>query len=363
MFRWYQNAEICYAYLSDVDDEMIPSKYKLQFQRNLDYAGRPYKTILKTPQATQDSFEKSRWFTRGWTLQELIAPSVVIFYSQLWCCLGDRYSLSFGIKEITGIRLRVLGRKGGRIDDLSQYSIAERMSWAASRMTTRKEDTAYSLLGIFEVNMPLLYGEGERAFQRLQEEVMKAHNDQSLFVWGLVKSASAPRMDIHDRCLMIDSAIQNSDVSGLFAQSPADFAQCGNVEQKEDWPGLSTGDDYPLPPMMMGQGLRIQIPLLFDESDAGLRGRSDLKGRDLCKWAYFKKTVCFAVLNCGFRDESKKLAEALTIPLVAWSPEHFGRWGQPVCCGRVGLKMDMAGRQKVVYIKDPAVGLKSYDSD
>lgn len=122
-------------------------------------------------------FKESAWFTRGWTLQELIAPTKVLFYDSIWQELGTKESLKHSISVIIGIGLEML--KGG---DPERFSAVKRMSWATNRTTTRIEDTAYSLLGIFGFNMPMLYGEGEGAFIRLQEEIMKHSDDHSLFV-------------------------------------------------------------------------------------------------------------------------------------------------------------------------------------
>jgi hypothetical protein len=139
MFRWYRDAAKCYVYLSDVND------------KNDDLS---------------PSFQKSRWFTRGWTLQELIAPKSVEFFSFKGTRLGDKRSLEQQIYEITGIATQAL-----RGDLLSEFSVAERWSWAAKRKTTRKEDGAYCLLGIFGIYMPLIYGEGGEAFTRLEEKI------------------------------------------------------------------------------------------------------------------------------------------------------------------------------------------------
>jgi len=126
----------------------------------------------------QEQLQKSNWFTRGWTLQELIAPFTVIFLNQEWQEIGTKLNLREQISEITGIPQRIL--EG---DNLESASIAQRMSWASKRKTGRVEDRAYSLLGIFGINMPMLYGEGERAFFRLQQEIMKISDDYSIFAW------------------------------------------------------------------------------------------------------------------------------------------------------------------------------------
>jgi len=151
MFRWYQNATKCYVYLSDV-------------------SRRPLDTDDKSIEPWESTFRKSTWFTRGWTLQELIAPASLGFFSEKGELLGDKVFFERHICEITRIPVKAL-----RGSPLSDFSVTERMSWAESRETTCKEDKAYSLLGIFDVNMPLIYGEGkEKALKRLREEIDKA---------------------------------------------------------------------------------------------------------------------------------------------------------------------------------------------
>lgn len=152
MFRWYSNAEKCYAYLSDVSSSTID---------NNDSSNQP---------PWESAFRRSKWFTRGWTLQELIAPTSVEFFSKDWQKLGDKASLRQYIHEITGISVKALERVS-----LSDFSVDERFSWAEKRVTTRIEDNAYSLLGIFDIYMGLIYGEGrENALRRLRQKIDKA---------------------------------------------------------------------------------------------------------------------------------------------------------------------------------------------
>ena len=155
MWTWYHCAQVCYAFLPDV-----PS--------------------VEDVRAEDSRFRNSLWFKRGWTLQELIAPLVVVFLSQDWEGLGTKHGLADVIYEITSIDHRILTHEKA----LSDESVAERMRWASGRQTTRVEDQAYSLLGIFEIKMPTLYGEGEYAFRRLQEAILLRIPDQSLFAWG-----------------------------------------------------------------------------------------------------------------------------------------------------------------------------------
>jgi hypothetical protein len=145
MFRWYRKAAICYVYLADVwtKDQIDPS--------------------LKPWEA---AFGNSRWFSRGWTLQELIAPPLVEFFSSNGNRLGDKKSLEVQLHKITGIPVLALqGRP------LSDFSFDERVLWARNRDTKREEDLVYSLLGIFDISIPVIYGEGkENAFRRLNRE-------------------------------------------------------------------------------------------------------------------------------------------------------------------------------------------------
>ncbi|KAK4043934.1 ankyrin repeat-containing domain protein [Parachaetomium inaequale] len=171
MYRWYQESVVCYAYLADV------------------------------PFGADPECLESEWFTRGWTLQELIAPSTVIFLDQSWQEIGTKSSLRSVISRITGIPVTVL--KSG---DVESASVAQRMSWASKRETTRVEDRAYSLMGLFGVHMPMVYGEGERAFIRLQEEIMRLSDDHSLFAWASAGSHG-----------------------GLLAPSPSAFANSGRI--------------------------------------------------------------------------------------------------------------------------------------
>jgi hypothetical protein len=135
-------------------------------------------------------FAGSRWFTRGWTLQELLAPRRIDFFGSGWTSLGTRDTLSCYISIITGIPERALGIQS--ISVLNSFSIAERMSWAATRETTRIEDTAYCLLGVFGVNMPLIYGEAAKAFSRLQEEIIKISSDHTIFAWSRPDFSNRP---------------------------------------------------------------------------------------------------------------------------------------------------------------------------
>ncbi|CAH0051979.1 unnamed protein product [Clonostachys solani] len=190
MFKWYQNAHVCYAYLEDVSvGESRPTGWT---------SGGP--PVVSTTTGTV-GLGSSRWFTRGWTLQELIAPTKVEFYDTEWNYIGEKHEMASEIRDITGIDTFVI--KGS---PLEQVCVAKKMSWAAHRETRRKEDIAYSLFGIFGVNMPLVYGEGSKAFLRLQEEILRRSDDQTIFAWRSMRSQ------------------KSRQVRGLFANSPREFS-------------------------------------------------------------------------------------------------------------------------------------------
>lgn len=151
MFFWYERASICYACLSDVPK-------------------------AKSKSQTLKLFGASRWFSRGWTLQELLAPEYLVFLDQDWAIIGKKNQLSRIISEHTGIPEEP-------ITAVSRTCAADIFSWAAARQTSRREDQAYCLLGLLGINMPLLYGEGDGACRRLQMEIIRTSNDESIFVW------------------------------------------------------------------------------------------------------------------------------------------------------------------------------------
>ncbi|ETI27452.1 hypothetical protein G647_09642 [Cladophialophora carrionii CBS 160.54] len=176
MYKWYQNAEICFAYLTDIESR-------------------------------KHAIKDSMWLTRGWTLQELIAPKHVSFHDRHWVFLGTKGDLAHELSMHTGIPIEVLMGHSRP----SSCSVAQRMSWAARRQTTRIEDRAYSLLGIFDVSMPMLYGEGEKSFARLQQEILRLSDDQSIFAWDRG----------HEGYF--------GGHSGLLATSPSQFVTCQSV--------------------------------------------------------------------------------------------------------------------------------------
>jgi hypothetical protein len=153
MYQWYRNAAKCYVFLSDVST----------CKRDNEGSRRSW----------EPSFRKSRWFTRGWTLQELLTPMSVEFFSREGVRLGDKKALEQMIHEITSIPIEAL--RGASLD---QFPVPERMRWAELRQVTKEEDRAYCLLGIFKVFMHALYGEGKNTFDRLNDEITRSYRKQ-----------------------------------------------------------------------------------------------------------------------------------------------------------------------------------------
>ncbi|PIL29247.1 hypothetical protein GSI_09296 [Ganoderma sinense ZZ0214-1] len=196
MFRWYAQAEVCYAFLADVPSGSQPTV------------------------RTSASFRKSRWHTRGWTLQELIAPAIVVFVSGDWQILGTKANLAGLLQEVTSIDQKVLTREVM----LSSCSVSERMCWASRRNTTRVEDEAYCLMGLFGVSMPTIYGEGRRAFLRLQYEIMKHSSDISLFAWFTTTLPGCGKLSSQRITLLPGTTVPDVDATKyLLAPSPQYF--------------------------------------------------------------------------------------------------------------------------------------------
>ncbi|KAK4214776.1 HET-domain-containing protein [Rhypophila decipiens] len=235
MFRWYRLAGCCYVYLGDVSNDDSGS--------------------------IQGRLEKSVWWTRGWTLQELLAPRRMIFFAQDWFALGykvnqrrygvmedtkvfdddGRVNLADVISAITNIPVDFLtGRRG-----LGLACIAQRMSWASRRLTTREEDRAYSLMGLFDVNMPVIYGEGlEKAFTRLQREIMSKSPDQSILLWYRAEATSYRLLADSPDCFRNSGTVRSLGQGASSSSSTL-----------KKWLGWSSSS-------MTNLGLRITLPII-----------------------------------------------------------------------------------------------------
>lgn len=250
MFAWYRNAQICYAHLQDVPNAV-------------------------SPELPNSFFRVSRWFTRGWTLQELIAPRRVEFFTAEWTFIGERTALAPLIEKITGVDYAVLCGLPVEV------SVAKRMSWAARRQTTRVEDRAYSLMGLFGLHMQAIYGEGERAFWRLQQELLSQSMDYSIFAWE--SDDPAPQ--------------------GLLASSPEQFANCANIIETPYAQFVTAWKlPDPVPEMQRsGLGLRLRLPL-FEVPDS--------------------QYLRIAALPCKNLNASSSGSPYYTVGLLLRAPEH-----------------------------------------
>ena len=231
MYRWYRNAGECYVYLSDVAWVQDGKKGQMEQSRK--------------------EFRNSKWFTRGWTLQELLAPEWVLFYDCNWNLIGQKSSDSMEVSELATEISSITKIDVKYINDeylVPDACAAVKMSWVSRRQTSRSEDLAYCLLGIFDINMPLLYGEGEKAFFRLQSEIIKQNDDESIFAW--ITGPSSDRI--------------GQRAGGLFAPTPGCFAESGTIEclsvRRPPW-------------SMTNRGLEIRIPSL----DVDSRGKARLR--------------------------------------------------------------------------------------
>ncbi len=146
-------------------------------------------------------------------LQELIAPVHVQFLGKDWKEIGTKWNLQKLLSEITSIQTKALVGPG----TLGAFSVAQKMSWVSNRETTRDEDIAYCMLGIFNINMPMLYGEGMKAFTRLQEQILANIDDDSIFAWWAQPVSE------------LDSHKVLNRFTGLLANSPKLFARSRNV--------------------------------------------------------------------------------------------------------------------------------------
>ncbi|CAG8961804.1 hypothetical protein HYFRA_00013980 [Hymenoscyphus fraxineus] len=279
MFKWYRDSERCYILLFDI--------------------------TVPDGEATRELLEKSRWFTRGWTLQELLAPSHRIFLDKDWKIIGKmrresnglfplRYPyvnlkdsetrLANSISGITDIPTEALYS----LESMEEYHISMKMSWAARRTTTRAEDMAYCLLGLFDISMPLLYGEGgQKAFIRLQEEILKQSVDRTIFAWEDTTGADT--------------------FQGLLAKSPAAFFGKGklddlehNTNKKTVWNHLDmTIERYPID----ADHRDLVSPVHFDkvsehDSSVGITNRGIALQLPLIKVKGLKNEY-LACLGCG----------------------------------------------------------------
>lgn len=285
MLNWYKYSAVCYAFLSDVEGCDFP---------------------------TPDTKPRCRWFTRGWTLQKLLAPRLVLFFNRDWIYLGSRDRFASDISAITSIPVEYLagGKRGPDIRiKLDAASVSMRMSWAASRTTTRVEDHAYCLLGLFDICMPMLYGEGAKAFYRLQEEVIKKTDDPTILAWGF----KTPLLELED---YVDYWRLN--IRRPLATGPWEFVTSGDLVVKRI-------KGFPRTAFSLSQrGLKLETPVIRDPIDP---------------------RVTYAVLGCGLpssTDNASRKSEdsglfillplvraAIVDPSSSDEDQEYIRWTDP----------------------------------
>lgn len=281
MFEWYRKAQVCYAYLSDVP------------------------TAEENPYDVASNFRESKWFTRGWTLQELLAPDRVEFFDRNWKPIGTKLGFTDLIQSITGITHLV---------DYHEASVAQKLSWASQRETTRLEDQAYCLLGLFNVHMPLLYGEGPKAFLRLQQEILGKTDDDSIFAW------------------------EGHGPGGLLASSPRLFQGAGGIVINKDDP------DRP-PHTMTSKGLGLVLALLSPDIFECVHGKE-------------VRTRVLAPLNCKRVSSVADLQEPdLPIALVLYRQTMSTTWRRERRLVAVPVRESDAKARKrtLVYVPQPTL--------
>lgn len=267
MYKWYQQSGFCYVYLSDVD---MP---ELRITELSSWVG--YRAIFG-----------SRWWSRGWTLQELLAPEYLGIFDLGWKFLGTKAKLASEIACKTRIDKDVLAKKCG----LNSVTTAQKMAWASSRETTREEDMAHCLLGLFGVNMPLLYGEGVNAFQRLQEAILAVTDDESILTWA----------DTY-----CDPAL-----FGPLAPHPRAFRSSQDILRYFDDPNIAVSDWE-----MTNQGLRLKLPILAYPPSHPLHGTGAVLGLLNCSTARGRATTPAQPRSlCGKLATQRTLGQAMQRP-------------------------------------------------
>ncbi|PPJ51943.1 hypothetical protein CBER1_09686 [Cercospora berteroae] len=204
MYKWYKEAEVCYVYLQDMPDpesgalgsDLVTPEAEIVDTTATDQS-LPLDAAVEDDHKSpvwdtwsRDAFGKCSWFTRAWTLQEMIAPHRIRFYSQSWRFICNLEDIIADIAELTGVHESL---------------------WTQQRPLA---SFSYSLLGLMGVSIPVVYGEGTNAFQRLQDEILRSGSDDSIFAFNVIGT---------------NRKMGPFETTCLLARSPADFQECGNV--------------------------------------------------------------------------------------------------------------------------------------
>ncbi|KAL4070151.1 heterokaryon incompatibility protein-domain-containing protein [Scleroderma yunnanense] len=266
MCRWYVNSKVCYAYLHDVTGTSFP-----KWSDNGAYP---------------NSNRWPEWFLRGWTLQEMIAPSNLHFFNMDWQPIGNKRTLSPTLSAITRVPEHIL--RNGLSSNRS--CVAQIMSWAADRTTTRVEDRAYSLLGLLDVNMLMLYGEGKKAFYRLQLEIIRTSNDQSIFAWR-----------------------GNVRAGGVLADDPSFFQDCDEMELM--------GYDGFIQHLKAFKHIAREVLPSIDEDRFGI---FPITNRGIQIWMFLRPYVgCDSVFEAWLPCRHSPSGEPVQITLTLWNSNYY----------------------------------------
>lgn len=320
MFAWYRASSICFAYLEDVES---------------------------TTDTRLADGSPSKWYSRGWTLQELLAPLKVDFYNSFWVKIGSKWGMRKQISDITNI-----GEQDLVIFDRSRTSIAQKMSWASRRATTRVEDTAYCLLGIFGVYMPLLYGEGHNAFRRLQEELIRSSRDSTIFAW--------------EHPVSQDPESTESQLWGVLAGSPRSFERCGSIKL-DDAVYRSSGSNVSGfgssggPPFAItNAGLEIELLVIHEWNllhQCSFWRRSGSQSHPERYWAN-EKAYSIALLDCvDYENQGKPDIGIALLPgldRLSWERIYYERLlavpsGIRMHCNPELLRVSLRAEKEAIY--------------
>ncbi|KAF2733667.1 HET-domain-containing protein [Polyplosphaeria fusca] len=309
MYNWYRNAGTCFVHISDVHSNECEIINASTVDESYPGQSELLRRLLISPKLIfPRRLKESRWFRRGFTLQELVASRHRRFFSRDWKEIQVTIE---HLASITSIPQRVL--RFGLTDDIC---VAQKMCWASTRETTRTEDIAYCLLGIFDVNMPLLYGEGAKAFLRLQEEIIRRSDDETIFLWR-------------------ESNAKPHACRGLLARHPSEYAHCANMTRHH---GLPT---EPLPYSLTNTGLQMSLRLVpVQESLFG----SDVSHLERLALTHDPKQLFVPILHCGQNDDINQIVSIILLK-IGHSGNHFTR-----------ISPDHVGRLDVRYLLDKSSG-------
>ncbi|KAI0644618.1 heterokaryon incompatibility protein-domain-containing protein [Trametes meyenii] len=318
MFDWYSQADVCYVFLADV-----------RYGHDHAVAG--------------SAFQRSRWHQRGWTLQELLAPRSVVFLSATWGFIGTKVGLSASLQKTTRINMDILTGE----TSLNSVSVAQKLRWSEGRLTTRIEDKAYSLLGLFGVHMSPIYGEGENAFLRLQQEIVANIPDQSIFCWGHQCELVSPEhlLDLYLSPLVGDNLEEQQGLlaptlESLFRvrapQEPTIPLSAGDFASRV---GLGEDDLPPLQCVFTPQGVRVQLLCIdLTHLPPQLPKALQPQGPESVSSDHWRRNVphYLGLLRCGVVSDNHSV---VALPLVRL--EHPTSGSQPVPEGLVTATHDL----------------------